>query len=592
MNDAQNLKSEFMEWYIGRSEKTDGYFRRIFHGKPEKLESELDEYSEFFDFSIFDIGENNYKKYIKDIQIAISDTESDFFKYSRKTGHHRPKFILGNENYLKFLKEKFRKKTLRKQNTERHHQDERPLNLILYGPPGTGKTYNALIEAVKIANPSFNTDRDRKEVKAEFDRLRKEGRIVFTTFHQSMSYEDFIEGIRPIEPENRGQPVIYRVIPGILKEFCDRIRSAEKRAEKAESEESRKSAEFNYLYSAFIYKLNRTVSQLKEGEFHYLESRRGKVKILRMQEDSFLTMDESADVTETVSREKLQKIYERFSSPDEILQILEQVKTVGTDSGWSNNSYAAFIALKAFEISYRADAEKMKRDAKPDYAIIIDEINRGNVSQIFGEIITLIEEDKRLGREESLEVTLPGSREKFGIPASLFIIGTMNTADRSVEALDTALRRRFSFRETLPESEIIAERGRLKDSGGNLNGISLPELLDTMNRRIERLLDRDHLIGHSYFMSVSDLHQLKIIFQNRILPLLQEYFYGDYGKIGLVLGKGFLEKEEDEYYGFADFYDEYDGSEYMDRAVFRIKNAADMDDEEFLEALQLLLNRH
>ncbi|HNI28100.1 MAG TPA: hypothetical protein PLJ29_17190, partial [Leptospiraceae bacterium] len=113
-----------------------------------------------------------------------------------------------------------------------------------------------------------------------------------------------------------------------------------------------------------------------------------------------------------------------------------------------------------------------------------------------------------------------------------------------------------------------------------------------MNRRIERLLDRDHLIGHSYFMSVSDLHQLKIVFQNRILPLLQEYFYGDYGKIGLVLGKGFLEKEEDEYYGFADFYDEYDGSEYMDRAVFRIKNAADMDDEEFLEALQLLLNRH
>ncbi|HMZ58754.1 MAG TPA: hypothetical protein PL048_08255, partial [Leptospiraceae bacterium] len=111
MNDAQNLKSEFMEWYIGRSEKTDGYFRRIFHGKPEKLESELDEYCEFFDFSIFDIGENNYKKYIKDIQIAISDTESDFFKYSRKTGHHRPKFILGNENYLKFLKEKFRKKT-------------------------------------------------------------------------------------------------------------------------------------------------------------------------------------------------------------------------------------------------------------------------------------------------------------------------------------------------------------------------------------------------------------------------------------------------------------------------------------------------
>lgn len=579
-----------MDWYARRS---DGFFKKTFHSRREKLEAELDEYSTFFAFDIFDMTEDSCKKHIKDIQNILSDRNSEFSSYSRRKGHDRPKVILGNENYLKFLKEKFRKTSAAKESRNRFSQNERPLNLILYGPPGTGKTYNAVNEAVRIANPSFSTDRDRKEVKAEFDRLKKEGRIVFTTFHQSMNYEDFIEGIRPIEPESKGQPVIYRTVPGMLKEFCDRIRSAEKRAEKTESEESRKSSEFNYLYSAFIYKLSKSISKLKEGEFYFLESRRGRVKILKIQEDSFLTLDESAGITETVSRERLSKIYERFNSPDEILQILEQVKTVGTESGWSNNSYAAFIALKEFEVSYKAGTEKLRINAKPNYVIIIDEISRGNVSQIFGEIITLIEEDKRIGKEESLEVTLPYSREKFGIPASLHILGTMNTADRSVEALDTALRRRFSFREMTPDSNLIAESGRLKNSSGVLNGISLPELLDTLNRRIERLLDRDHLIGHSYLMSVSDLNDLKSAFQDRIIPLLQEYFYGDFGKMGLVLGRGFLEKdEEDGDTVFADFYDEYDGTDFQERTVFRIKNIAEMDEDEFLESVHLLLNRN
>lgn len=590
MNEEQSIKSEFMDWYARRS---DGFFKKTFHSRREKLEAELDEYSTFFAFDIFDMTEDSCKKHIKDIQNILSDRNSEFSSYSRRKGHDRPKVILGNENYLKFLKEKFRKTSAAKESRNRFSQNERPLNLILYGPPGTGKTYNAVNEAVRIANPSFSTDRDRKEVKAEFDRLKKEGRIVFTTFHQSMNYEDFIEGIRPIEPESKGQPVIYRTVPGMLKEFCDRIRSAEKRAEKTESEESRKSAEFNYLYSAFIYKLSKSISKLKEGEFYFLESRRGRVKILKIQEDSFLTLDESAGITETVSRERLSKIYERFNSPDEILQILEQVKTVGTESGWSNNSYAAFIALKEFEVSYKAGTEKLRINAKPNYVIIIDEISRGNVSQIFGEIITLIEEDKRIGKEESLEVTLPYSREKFGIPASLYILGTMNTADRSVEALDTALRRRFSFREMIPDSNLIAESGKLKSRSGVLNGISLPELLDTLNRRIERLLDRDHLIGHSYLMSVSDLNDLKSAFQDRIIPLLQEYFYGDFGKIGLVLGRGFLEKdEEDGDTVFADFYDEYDGTDFQERTVFRIKNIAEMDEDEFLESVHLLLNRN
>ncbi len=180
------------------------------------------------------------------------------------------------------------------------------------------------------------------------------------------------------------------------------------------------------------------------------------------------------------------------------------------------------------------------------YVLIIDEINRGNVSQIFGELITLIEDNKRIGERESLTVNLPYSKEPpFGVPANLYIIGTMNTADRSVEALDSALRRRFSFKEIAPNSAIIKKYGEQKENKGiltiNTTPFDLAKILDTINERIEILLDRDHLIGHSYFLKVNDEHTLKNAFAENIIPLLQEYFYGDYAKIILVLGEGFCQ---------------------------------------------------
>jgi 5-methylcytosine-specific restriction protein B len=167
------------------------------------------------------------------------------------------------------------------------------------------------------------------------------------------------------------------------------------------------------------------------------------------------------------------------------------------------------------------------------YVLIIDEINRGNVSSIFGELITLIEKDKRAGCPEELEVILPYSKEPFKVPKNVFIIGTMNTADRSVEALDTALRRRFSFVEMMPDYEVLKEI--------IIEGINLSELLKIINDRIEVLLDRDHKIGHSYFINAKTLEDLLNTFKNNIIPLLQEYFYNDYEKIALVLGEGFVE---------------------------------------------------
>jgi len=271
-------------------------------------------------------------------------------------------------------------------------------------------------------------------------------------------------------------------------------------------------------------------------------------------------------------------------------------------------------------------------DAK-NYVLIIDEINRGNVSQIFGELITLIEADKRLGNTEVLEVTLQYSKEKFGVPPNLYIIGTMNTADRSVEALDTALRRRFSFEEISSKPSLVAPNRcfwellwKYKDveweneaysskekelldllgaspkiwderkpiweqfktegknesqiemfSNNEFNGINFKSILEIINLRIEKLLDKDHQIGHSYFMCVTNLVDLKSVFHNKIIPLLQEYFFGDYGKIGLVLGASFVRKEVNDNFRFATFKGYEDQSDLLERPVYTITNSDNWD---------------
>jgi 5-methylcytosine-specific restriction endonuclease McrBC GTP-binding regulatory subunit McrB len=194
---------------------------------------------------------------------------------------------------------------------------------------------------------------------------------------------------------------------------------------------------------------------------------------------------------------------------------------------------------------FRELADEARKDPSNKYALFIDEINRGNVANIFGELITFIEEDKRLDADGDLErspwtATLPYSRQRFGVPRNLHIIGTMNTADRSIEALDTALRRRFSFVPTYPNPELL--RGYQPDGFG----VNLESLLKAINERLEVVLDRDHTIGHSYFMSLKavpdPLAELQRVFANSILPLLQEYFYGNPSRIGMILGSTFVRK--------------------------------------------------
>lgn len=241
-----------------------------------------------------------------------------------------------------------------------------------------------------------------------------------------------------------------------------------------------------------------------------------------------------------------------------------------------NEAVAEDLGYKIEDGVFKEICKEASGDPDNRYAIFIDEINRGNVSAIFGELITLIEVDKRTGAKNELRIKLPYSKKEFSVPPNLDIYGTMNTADRSVEALDTALRRRFEFKEMMPDYTII--------EGEEVAGVLLSKVLKTINERIELLIDRDHTIGHSYFVDVDTEDLLANAFNNKIVPLLQEYFYGDYGKIGLVLGKGFVEEKENKTIRFADF--KYENSEDFKTPTFILKQ---VDANAIIDAVHVLL---
>lgn len=479
------------------------------------------------------------------------------------------------------------------------------LNKILFGPPGTGKTYATINRALEIIGETTE-GKTRQEIKDLFDNKMKEGQIVFTTFHQSMSYEDFIEGIKPIEPEKEGDPVIYSIKLGVFRTLC--IEASFAIAQLRESKATKEVLDFSILYDNFAEEVQEKILNDTKVE---LETKTGGSVMVESisQQGNFVIKHHNGTRTYTVSKARLTKLQSAISNLADVSNINDQFREIigGSNSSayWSvlnairkekptkainKESRGYTISEKKQVVASLLKADYTNTVGKP-YVLIIDEINRGNVSQIFGELITLIEDDKRLGKEESLEVTLSYSKEMFGVPPNLHIIGTMNTADRSVEALDAALRRRFSFEEMRPTPSLIATDGKLKEKKGYLGNIELPQLLNTINRRIEKLLDKDHQIGHSYFMAVSNLEELKAAFQNKIIPLLQEYFFGDHGKIGLVLGKGFFEQmETPEENLFADF-EEYDASEFAERTIYTIKDIANMTEDNFSKAINTLLKK-
>jgi len=417
---------------------------------------------------------------------------------------------------------------------EKKNMKNIPLNQILYGPPGTGKTYNTINKAISIANNEFDLNQDRNTIKQEYNRLVEAGQIVFTTFHQSMSYEDFIEGIKPqIEEDSDGNKnVIYEIKDGVFKLILSKAQEKRLGEEKVNHHFTFEDAWGSIVNEANIGLDNNNPLQLT------IQTPNLGLKIVDVTEKGNLKLkpmysEQAKEYIVSYSRTKI--LQEAFPDLSVIKNIDKEFREV--IGGSNSTAYWSVINYLNNKINSEKKSTTQEKVLPPlPHVLIIDEINRGNVSQIFGELITLIEEGKRTGNSEELQVTLPYSKKKFGVPANLYIIGTMNTADRSVEALDTALRRRFSFVEMMPDLEVL--------KGKSVNGIILRELLETINKRIEVLLGRDHTIGHSYFINVISVEQLKATFKNNIIPLLQEYFYGDYEKIGMILGNGFFEEPQ------------------------------------------------
>jgi hypothetical protein len=406
-------------------------------------------------------------------------------------------------------------------------------NIILYGPPGTGKTYTTIDRSVKIASIERYSPTDHEANKEVFDELVEEGRIVFTTFHQSMGYEDFIEGIKA-ETDDNGK-IKYSVKPGIFRRLVKKAKEAAVIGENFDRTYKKLLEQIKDNGASLILE---TTEQAKE--FTIYENSKGNIKFHANTEKKY----------EAVIKKEYLKTY---LETGECVDWPPYIKGVGK--------------YMIDELGY----DKKTKEIKQNFVLIIDEINRGNVSNIFGELITLIEKDKRIDGDNELQITLPYTpNEKFGVPSNLYILGTMNTADRSVEALDTALRRRFVFEEIVPNPLKITD---INDDPRTVplekeGFINLQDLLAKINKRIEVLIDRDHMIGHSYFMDVEDLNQLKSAFENKIIPLLQEYFYGDYGKIGLVLGRDFVTISAKENDVFAEF--KYVGKEELNQPVYKL----------------------
>lgn len=495
-----------------------------------------------------------------------------------------------------------------------------PLNQILYGPPGTGKTYSTKELAVKIANPKFLIDitlsaaEQRVQVTNEYQKLYEAGQIVFTTFHQSMSYEDFVEGIKPVfdedddstdTDENRND-IKYRIEPGIFKLAC--INASYYCYSFAKSSII-SSAKYNFdeLHQAFINHIKKLIDSGAPPVYKTLIGK--DITVLKITKTDSIKARALNSIAKRnpapLTKENIQKLYDKFESIDEIKNLSQVAETVEITPRLTE-FYAVFKALKEFEntefkeqipeididihqfntveVNDRAkkfdggvyyEATRKSTGEEKKMVLIIDEINRGNISAIFGELITLLEMDKRIGASEEIKLKLPYSKSDFGVPSNLYIIGTMNTADRSVEALDTALRRRFSFVEVMPDY------GLLEDD--NFQSFGLKEVLETINNRIEALLDRDHTIGHSYFLKVNDTASLVHAFKNCIIPLLQEYFYGDYEKINLVLGDGFIIKDTKNAVVFA-------GKNNPGYATVNKYNFTNLDESNIQAAVKLLLN--
>jgi 5-methylcytosine-specific restriction protein B len=479
-----------------------------------------------------------------------------------------------------------------------------PTNLILYGPPGTGKTYATAAEAVRLCDglaethPLLTDPARRGELKQRYDNLIEARRIDFVTFHQSYSYEEFVEGLRPVQnassDETGSSASGFSLQPedGIFRRISQRAAASKGGGGRFEVGDRKlfklsigeaANPEDDYLFEEAIKEHH---ALLGYGDIDWTDARfedRDEIIAACKNYDREHPDEDQRPPTPQAGRVQCPMIFRNWVRTGDLVIVSKgnlKFRAIGEITGdyqyvprpsgvyshrrkvdwlWVDPAGAPVDdILLGKNFSQRAIYELARGDvniaalegyiqsqlpgggpAEPEpYVLIIDEINRGNISKIFGELITLIEPDKRAGMSNALEVRLPYSKTPFSVPSNLHLVGTMNTADRSIAQLDTALRRRFVFREIAPEPSLLPEA---------VDGVPLRSVLECMNDRIEYLVDREHRIGHAFFIGEggADRDAIDRTMRDKVIPLLQEYFFEDWGRIAAVLGEprggGFLE---------------------------------------------------
>jgi len=455
-------------------------------------------------------------------------------------------------SFLKFNDSHFENAVFGKVREIKTHSALSPLNQILYGPPGTGKTY-FLKEHYFEKYTSKETSLTKRE---HFEEVVRD-----LTWWQVVAIALLEKNNQSVSDLVKNDWVSYKAQVSESKNVRATIWGTLQMHTVNESD----TVSYKQRSAPLIFDKN------KDKTWGILEEETAEqVPELHDLLDEVNNFNPNPD--KKIKRYVFTTFHQSFSYEDFIEGIKPVLSSLDNDSPMNYKIEDGVFK----ELCKRAESDPDNR-----YAIFIDEINRGNVSAIFGELITLIESDKRLGEVNEMKVKLPYSKKQFGVPSNLDIYGTMNTADRSVEALDTALRRRFSFKEMMPKPELLKDKG--ENESGHVGGIDLVKLLTTINDRIEVLVDRDHTIGHSYFLKVKNDKGLKNVFKDKVIPLLQEYFFGDYSKMEMVIGSYFFEKDIPKV-TFA-----VDNDAYMDDVKRYILKDLDHDDFDIVLALEELI---
>ncbi len=445
-------------------------------------------------------------------------------------------------------------------------KEQRALNTILYGPPGTGKTYTTVQRSVAICDDQVPDDAE--ELRERYAELTEEGRVEFVTFHQSYGYEEFVEGLRPVAADEPGAGMRLRVVNGVLKRIADRARAVPNIGARrifkmalGDPKSSGGKARTDGLFGKCIdegcvfleyggeidwsdarYDDGSEILKLWRGDraptgIPYdrdvqamrrfrVEMRPGDIIVASDGYEHFRAVGEVTGTYEFHPREDglhhRRSVRWHWHVRDRQGDSVSVFKRGRFKHGPINRMKPANPAGLMRYLDTDGGIEQ-------SYVLVIDEINRANISKVMGELITLLEEDKREGAENELTATLPYSGERFTLPSNLHILGTMNTADRSIALLDTALRRRFHFEEISPKPDLLTEAAKQ-------TGVDLRRVLQAINERLEYLVDRDHLIGHAWFMRAKTHEDVNTVMRHKIIPLIAEYFYDDWNKVRAVLG--------------------------------------------------------